>query len=312
LVGYSAPVSQNIVELAGTTPDLSTLVIALETADLVNTLSGKGPFTVFAPTNEAFAALPAGVLANLLKPENKAQLVDILTYHVAAGNVQSKDLTDMELIKTVEGQDVQARVSSSKILINSAKVTAPDNEASNGVVHIIDAVLMPAPAPTPGEKNIVALAEATPDLSQLVTELQRWPSAGLVGTLSGKGPFTVFAPNNNAWQQLFSKQPGINYPANQQKLIDVLDLHVVSSAVLSSDLKNGQKIKTVSGAELTVNIVHGEKGEKTIYISGGGHDAGSRILTADIKASNGLVHIVTGVLLPPTSWAASSYSPGRS
>ena len=143
--------SNTIVDLAVATPDLSTLVTALKAADLVDTLSGKGPFTVFAPTNEAFAKLPAGALANLLKPENKAQLVDILTYHVAAGDVHAKDLYDKEMIPTVEGKNVTARVSSDGIFINSAKVTAADNDASNGVVHIIDAVLMPPSAPpSPG------------------------------------------------------------------------------------------------------------------------------------------------------------------
>ena len=136
--GIAAASSKNIVDLAIATPDLSTLVAALKAADLVPTLTGITKYTVFAPTNEAFAALPAGVLADLLKPENKAQLVDILTYHVAAGDVQSKDLTDMEMITTVEGKNVTARVSSDGIFINSAKVTAADNEASNGVVHIID------------------------------------------------------------------------------------------------------------------------------------------------------------------------------
>ena len=128
----------NIVALAVADPNLSTLVTALKAADLVDALLASGKKTVFAPTNTAFAALPAGVLANLLKPENKAQLVDLLTYHVAAGDVQSKDLTDMEMITTVEGKNVTARVSSDGIFINSAKVTAADNEASNGVVHIID------------------------------------------------------------------------------------------------------------------------------------------------------------------------------
>merc|ERR1712028_159595 len=155
---------KSIVDLAIATPDLSTLVTALKAADLVDTLSGKGPFTVFAPTNEAFAALPAGVLANLLKPENKAQLVDILTYHVASGDVQAEDLKDMEKITTLEGKSVTARVSGSSIFINSAKVTAADNDASNGVVHIIDAVLMPGSAPAKA-KSIVDLAVATPDLS---------------------------------------------------------------------------------------------------------------------------------------------------
>ena len=135
--------SKTIVDLAVATPDLSTLVAALKAADLVGTLSGKGPFTVFAPTNEAFAALPAGVLADLLKPENKAQLVDILTYHVAAGDVHAKDLHDMEMIKTVEGKSVTARISGSSVYINSAKVVTADVDASNGVVHIVDGVLMP-------------------------------------------------------------------------------------------------------------------------------------------------------------------------
>merc|ERR1712028_285875 len=175
---------KSIVDLAVATPDLSTLVTALKAADLVDTLSGKGPFTVFAPTNEAFAALPAGVLANLLKPENKAQLVDILTYHVAPGDVHAKDLHDMEMITTVEGKSVTARVSGSSIFINSAKVTAADNDASNGVVHIIDAVLVPGSAPIP-KNNIVDLAVANPDLSTLVTALK---AADLVDTLSGIGP----------------------------------------------------------------------------------------------------------------------------
>merc|ERR1740117_2775200 len=151
--------SKTIVELAVATPELSTLVTALKAADLVGTLSGKGPFTVFAPTNKAFEALPAGTLADLLKPENKAQLVDLLTYHVALGDLPSKKIMDMGMIKTVEGKDVTARLSGSTILINSAKVTTADISASNGVVHIIDAVLNPGSAPKP-QKTIVELAVA--------------------------------------------------------------------------------------------------------------------------------------------------------
>ena len=132
---------KNIVDLAVATPDLSTLVAALKAGGLVDTLSGSFQYTVFAPTNEAFDALPAGVLANLLEPENKAQLVDLLLYHVAAGDVHAKDLVDMEMLTTVEGKSLTVRISGSDIFINSAKVTAADNEASNGVVHIIDTVL---------------------------------------------------------------------------------------------------------------------------------------------------------------------------
>jgi len=137
------------VDLAIATPDLSTLVSALKAGGLVATLSGAGPFTVFAPTNEAFSALPAGVLNKLLQPENKAQLVDVLTYHVVAGKVLAKDLTDGEKVKTLEGKDVTVRLVGTLVFINDAQVTTADVLASNGVVHIINAVLLP---PTPDPK----------------------------------------------------------------------------------------------------------------------------------------------------------------
>merc|ERR1719486_1664286 len=144
------PVSKTIVDLAVATPELSPLVTALKAADLVKTLSSKGPFTVFAPSNKAFAALPEGFIANLLKPENKAQLVDLLTYHVASGDVHAKDLMDMQMLKTVEGKNVTVRTVGSTIFINSAKVTTADVGASNDDVH--DAVLMPGDAPSPAAK----------------------------------------------------------------------------------------------------------------------------------------------------------------
>merc|ERR1719487_312404 len=150
--------SQNIVEIAAGNKDFSTLVTALKAGDLINTLNGKGPFTVFAPTNEAFAKLPKATLASLLKPENKAKLVDILTYHVAAGAaVFSKDLKNGEQIKTVEGKVVTAHVSSAGVEINDATVTTADVAASNGVVHIIDTVLIP-PTMLAADKTIVDLA----------------------------------------------------------------------------------------------------------------------------------------------------------
>ena len=146
-----APSGNTIVDIAVATPDLSVLVTALKAGDLVGTLSGNGPFTVFAPTNEAFAALPAGALANLLKPENKAQLVNVLTYHVVAGAVRAEDLKDGEKVKTVEGEELTVRIDGKDVFINSAKVVRADVNASNGVVHIIDSVLLPSdPAPPPG------------------------------------------------------------------------------------------------------------------------------------------------------------------
>ena len=129
---------------------LSTLVTAVKAAGLVETLESAGPFTVFAPTNEAFAALPEGVLAKLLEPENKAELVKILTYHVAAGKVLAASIKDRQQIKTVEGQDVEARVVDGNVFLQDrifepklAEVIEADVEASNGVVHVINKVLLP-------------------------------------------------------------------------------------------------------------------------------------------------------------------------
>ena len=135
--------SKDIVALASETPSLSTLVQALQAADLVGALQGSGPFTVFAPTNEAFAALPAGTLEDLLKPENKQKLKDILTYHVVQGNVKSTDLTNNMMPKTLNGAEAKVMINGSSVMINEANVTMPDVAATNGVVHVIDKVLLP-------------------------------------------------------------------------------------------------------------------------------------------------------------------------
>jgi len=139
----SASKTQNIVDLAGSSDDLSTLVAAVKAGNLVETLQGDGPFTVFAPTNEAFAALPEGTLESLLKPENKDKLVRILTYHVVSGKVKSSDLKNGMKAKTVQGGDIKISLAGKKVNINDASVTSADVMASNGVVHVIDKVIMP-------------------------------------------------------------------------------------------------------------------------------------------------------------------------
>lgn len=133
----------DIVDLAVSTEFLSTLVAAVQAGDLVEILKGDGPFTVFAPTNDAFAALPEGTLESLLKPENKDQLVKILTYHVVAGEVKSTDLRNGMKAKTVQGSEVNIKISDKGAMINDAKVTTADIMADNGVVHVIDRVILP-------------------------------------------------------------------------------------------------------------------------------------------------------------------------
>ena len=133
---------KTIVDIAAGNKSFTTLVKALKAADLVETLSGVGPYTVFAPTNAAFDKLPKATLAKLLKPENKAQLQRVLTYHVVAGNVTSKTLKAGK-VPTVAGSDITVKISGKNVTINNAKVTKADLKASNGVVHVIDTVLLP-------------------------------------------------------------------------------------------------------------------------------------------------------------------------
>ncbi len=133
----------NIVELAQDTPQLSTLVDAVVAAELAETLSGEGPYTVFAPTNDAFSALPEGTLGDLLMLENQGQLQSVLTYHVVAGDVMSGDLSDGQTIETLQGQTLTVSIHEGGVFINDAQVITADVDASNGVVHIIDSVLLP-------------------------------------------------------------------------------------------------------------------------------------------------------------------------
>jgi uncharacterized surface protein with fasciclin (FAS1) repeats len=134
---------KDIVDTAVAAGNFKTLAAALQAAGLVDTLKGKGPFTVFAPTDEAFAKLPAGTVENLLKPENKAKLVAILTYHVVPGNVKAADVVKMTSAKTVQGGSVKISATGGKVMVDNANVVKTDIAASNGVIHVIDTVIMP-------------------------------------------------------------------------------------------------------------------------------------------------------------------------
>lgn len=283
LTSCEAPQQKNIVEIASETENLSTLVKALQAGDLVEALGGEGPFTVFAPTNEAFAALPDGTLENLLKPENKAQLVTILRYHVVSGAIKSTDLTDGQTAKTLAGEDITVDLSSG-VKINEASVVSADVEAGNGVVHIIDKVLLPPSMQEPEGQNIVELAVATESLSTLVAAVQ---AAGLVETLSGEGPFTVFAPTNDAFAALpEGTLETLLKPENKDQLISILTYHVVSGAIKSTDLSDGQKAATVQGQEITVDLSDGVKIN------------GATVVGPDVEATNGIVHVIDTVILP--------------
>jgi len=291
------PATKNIVELAEGDKDLSTLVTALTAGKLVTALEGKGPFTVFAPSNEAFDKLPAGELKKLLDPANIKLLDSILEYHVVEGAaVHSKDLKPENKFKTLEGQELLVESRDGHVYINrKARVTAADNDATNGVVHIIDNVLVPPkkptpptpPAPGPAGKNIVELAEGDKDLSTLVTALK---AGKLVTALEGKGPFTVFAPSNEAFAKVPKEELEKLLDPKNIKLLDaVLEYHVVEgAAVHSKDLKPENRFKTLEGSELLV-----ESRDGGVYIN-----REAKVTAADNDASNGVVHIIDHVLVP--------------
>jgi len=286
--GLEVPTIPEVAVSAG----LKTLVAAVTAAKLGSVLSGKGPFTVFAPTDAAFNNLPKGALAALLKPENSKDLVKLLEYHVVDGEVVSADLKNGQHVKTFEGQDVNVTISGSTISIDEAKVTKADIYAGNGVVHVIDAVMLPPGFALPGvgdnSPTIPSIAEKTDNLSTLVTALK---AAGLVDTLSGKGPYTVFAPTNKAFR--FLRPAELTYLLNNKTaLTKVLEYHVADGSVLSSALTNGEKIKTLEGANVSVTIT--KKGTVTTVMINE-----ATVTVADVKASNGVVHIVNQVLIPP-------------
>ncbi|CAG1016782.1 Immunogenic protein MPT70 [Anaerolineales bacterium] len=279
----------DIVDTAIADGRFTTLVAAVQAAELVDTLKGEGPFTVFAPTDDAFAALPAGTLDELLKPENKQKLTDILLYHVVSGSVMAADVTALTSAATVLGKDVAVKVDMGNVYINEAKVIITDIATSNGVIHVIDAVLLPpSDDAAMEEKNtIVDVAVADGRFNTLVAAVT---AADLVETLSGEGPFTVFAPTDDAFAALpAGTLDSLLLSENKQQLTDILLYHVVSGKVMAADVVGLTSAPTVLGKDVTITVKDGK-----VFLN----DTVQVIIT-DVEASNGVIHVIDAVLLPP-------------
>ncbi len=291
-VAASPTQSGTIVDIAAGNPSFSTLVTAVKAAGLADTLSGKGPFTVFAPTNEAFAALPKGTLEILLKPENRDLLRKVLTYHVVSGDLMAKDLRSGK-VATVEGNSVAVQVQNQSVTVNNSNVIKADIDAKNGVIHVIDRVLLPPDlslttpmAARPAQAGtIVEIAAGNPAFSTLVTAVK---AAGLVETLSGKGPFTVFAPTNEAFAALpKGTLEKLLKPENRNLLRKVLTYHVVPGDLMAKNLRSG-KVATVQGSTVAIQVGHG-----SVRVNN------AKVVKADVDAKNGVIHVIDSVLLPP-------------
>lgn len=277
-----------IVETAVAAGNFKTLVAAVQAAELVDTLNGKGPFTVFAPTDEAFAKLPKGTLEMLLKPENKAKLAAILTYHVVPGSVKAADVVKLKNAATVQGQRVDIKVNAGKVMVDGANIVATDVACSNGVIHVIDTVILPV------DGTIVDVAAKNGSFNTLVAAVK---AAGLVETLSGKGPFTVLAPTDAA----FAKLPAgtlemLLKPENKKQLVDILTYHVVPGVAAYSDqVVKMSQVPTVLGTPITVTVTDGK-----VRLND------SNVVATDVEASNGVIHVVDTVILPTVKKTADA------
>lgn len=275
MVGLQACMCANIVEKAielGAT----SLVDFLVAAQLNGTIADGGPFTVFAPTNAAFDALPDDLKTEL--GNNLTLLQDVLKYHVVSGSVMSSALSNDMLVDTLDtGNMLRVNIYGSKVLISGGEVTAVDQEASNGVIHVIDKVLM---APM---GNVVEYAQANSDFSTLVTAVV---AADLVASLSG-GNLTVFAPTNDA----FSKVDNLDeILADKELLTSILTYHVVPTTVYSAGLSNNMEVTTLNGAEVKITLTG-----STVKVN----DA--TVVLANVPVKNGVIHAIDAVILPETS-----------
>lgn len=282
---------QTISATAAKTSNLSSLVAALEAADLVSTLEGTGPFTVFAPTDAAFDKFLADNGFAALSDVPVDVLSNILLNHVVSGKVKSTDLSTGYIESSATGaggntMNMYVSTDGGVTLNGVSSVSTADVDASNGVIHIVDAVI--------GLPTVVTFATADPTFSSLVSALTR-ESLGVdyVGLLSGDGPFTVFAPTDDAFAALLTELgAGGLADIDDNTLNDVLQYHVVGSVnFLSTDLVWGQIIETFGGNEFTIDLDDATKIKDA-------KDRITDIIVTDVQANNGVIHVISQVLLP--------------
>ena len=275
------PESQNteakgsIAEIVAANSNFSTLLAAVDAAELTATLSSDGPFTVFAPTDAAFAKLDKDTLSALLEPANKAKLTKILLHHVVSGKYEASDVLSKASLTSVMGQKLV--VDESGPSVGSSTITSTNIKATNGVIHVVDTVIIPS--------DIAAVAQDS-GFSTLVAALQ---AGGLVDTIKNDGPFTVFAPTNAAFAALpDGTLDNLLLPENKDQLVSILTYHVVSGSYSAKDVLSQGSLTTLNGKSLDFSS----------NSSGAKINSASNITTVDIPALNGTIHVIDSVLLP--------------
>jgi transforming growth factor-beta-induced protein len=289
--GISAKATK-VVDIIAESENHTILETAIIESNLEDDLRGAGPFTIFAPTDAAFQTLPEGTIDALLA-DSRGALTDILLYHTLSGKVMSSDLSDGMTANTYYGEGIQIAVNDEGVFINGAKVTVADIEADNGVVHVLDVVLLPEEyRHLAFPETVVDIATSNDDFSILVAALTREDlTIDFVGALTGEGPFTVFAPTNAAFVALLNELGATSLEDIATGTLEaVLQMHVLSGKVMSTDLSEGLMAETLLGQQLTFSL---EGGAKIIDQNG----RVSNITAVDIEAQNGVVHVIDTVIL---------------
>ncbi|NNC93119.1 MAG: hypothetical protein HKN80_11590, partial [Acidimicrobiia bacterium] len=269
------PPSMDIIETAAAAGTFGTLLTALDAASLTAALEGEGPLTVLAPTDAAFAALPAGTLDALLA--DIPTLTDTLLYHVIDGAVPASVVSSLTSATTLEGQDILITQGEGVLINGDTLVSATDLLTSNGIIHVIDAVLIPPS---------MDIIETATDAGVFDTLLAAVDAAGLTSTLQGEGPFTVLAPTDDAFDALGAETISALL-ADIPLLTDILLYHVIDGAVPSSIVSTLSSATTLNGDDIYI-------ADGSIYINGV-----ALVVTADIQATNGIIHVLDTVLIPP-------------
>lgn len=280
--------NQSIAVLVSSNANLSLLKAAIVRAGLTETLSGSGTFTVFAPDNDAFAAAGLGS-EDKINAVAVTTLKNILLYHVSGQVYDSGSIATgtTEITTALQAKAYVSR-NTNGVFVNGAFVKQADIRASNGVVHIINKVLMPPPG------NLVATAQANANLTFLVAAVVR-ASAGntnVAQVLAGNGPYTVFAPTNAAFQAAGFASINAIQTADPNTLANILTYHVIAARVLSTDLVDGAMPQTLNGGKVTISLSGGAK------VKGNKNSTAANITAADVISTNGVVHVIDQVLLP--------------
>ena len=293
---FGAEESSTIVDLALADGRFSTLAAALTKAELVSVLQGEGPFTVFAPTDEAFSKLPKGTVESLLKPENRDQLQAILKYHVSPGSTSLAGALGAGSAATVQGESLAIAFKEGQVRVNDAAILNADIECSNGVIHVIDSVLLP---PTPETaKDILSVAKSAGTFNTLIAAVE---AAGLTDVLQGDGPFTVLAPTDEAFAALpKGTVESLLKKENIDQLKAVLTYHAFSGAISAGDALKAKSAKTLNGQPVNFGINDG-----LFQVNG------ATIRSTDIECDNGIIHVIDAVLLPTESCSPSKCLPAE-